>query len=173
MAEDVQRQPNGRFVKGHRRIAARVKGIPNKISRDLREGILDAAISHGADGNGKGGLSGCCDWLLRNHTKAFVPLLVRLLPLQVSGQVNHQTKLNVQIVSVPRGMFYNRAGELVPRGDPSLVIEHIADEVAARNHDEVENPTAMDAPPPPRDDAGTPVMQLRAVSDDDGGDSAA
>ena len=36
----------------------RVKGVQNKICRDLKNGLLDAAIEHGADGTGAGGLRG-------------------------------------------------------------------------------------------------------------------
>jgi hypothetical protein len=152
MEEQAQRQPNGRFAKGHRRISARVKGTPNRISRDLREGILDAAIAHGADGNGKNGLAGCCDWLLRSHTKAFVPLLVRLLPLQVSGEVVRHTKLHVTIQPIPRGSFYDKAGVLHP--PKGRCIEHSV-EVAATIDDltpPAEDPSAMNATPPACDD---------------------
>ena len=76
-ALDNQRTPTGQFKKGHVRIAARAKGTPNKMSRSVRDAVIEACVAHGADGEGDGGLQGCMDWLLRNHTKAFVPLLDR------------------------------------------------------------------------------------------------
>ena len=85
---------------------------------------------------GKDGLKGCASWLLREHTKAFVPLLVRLLPLQVSAQVTKHSKLTVNILPIPRGHFYNAEGELRP-GPSTRVIDHIADEVAAITIDDI------------------------------------
>jgi hypothetical protein len=32
----------------------RVKGLQNKITRDLKNGVMDAAILHGSDGHGEG-----------------------------------------------------------------------------------------------------------------------
>ena len=100
------------------------------------------------------------DWLLRNHTKAFVPMLVRLLPLQVSAQVAKQTKLQVNIVTVPRGYHYDAEGVLRPPRD--RVIEHNADDFPAITIDEVEKPTPHEASP-------SPVMQLNVVEDDGSG----
>jgi hypothetical protein len=49
----------------------RPKGSPNKISRVLREAILQAAEQHGNDGDGKDGLTGYCQFLAKDEPKAF------------------------------------------------------------------------------------------------------
>ena len=84
----------------------RVKGQANRITRDLRQAIIDAAVAHGSDGQGSGGLVGYCYFLAARHPKAFTGLLGKLIPLQVSGSV-HSVVEQVTIISVPAGHFLN------------------------------------------------------------------
>ena len=86
-------------------------------------------------------------------------MLVRLLPLQVSAQVAKQTKLHVNVITVPRGYHYDAEGVLRPPRD--RIIEHSADDIPAITIDEVEAPAPMNATP-----------ALHVVTDDDGGPSA-
>ncbi|MEY9493732.1 hypothetical protein [Bradyrhizobium elkanii] len=75
-------------------------GTVNRITRDLKLGIVDAAAAHGSDGAGAGGLTGYLLYLATEHPKAFAGLLGKMLPLQVSGRVD-ATIAAVNVVSVP------------------------------------------------------------------------
>lgn len=63
----------------------RVKGVPNKTTKLLREAILEAAEAVGEDGRGKEGLTGYLKRVATEDVKAFSSLLGRVLPLQVTG----------------------------------------------------------------------------------------
>ena len=67
----------GRFVKGHQRPPP---GPAMAIVRDLRRGIIEPAIRHGADGQGRGGLRGYLTFLAGEHPAAFARLLRRVVP---------------------------------------------------------------------------------------------
>ena len=60
----------------------RVKGVPNKVTRELKEMISEAL-------EGAGGV----DYLIAKadtHPAAFLALVGRILPLQVTGKVEHE-----------------------------------------------------------------------------------
>lgn len=78
----------------------RSMGTVNRITRDLKSGIVDAAAAHGSDGQGTGGLTGYLYWLAGQHPRSFSGLLGKLLPMQVSGHVA-ATVAAVNVVSVP------------------------------------------------------------------------
>lgn len=61
------------------------KSIPKKTSKHLKEALLEAAERVGKDGNGKDGLVGYCMFLALHHPKVFGPMLIRVMPLQVTG----------------------------------------------------------------------------------------
>ena len=46
--------------KGHRK-----KGTPNRMTRNFRDAMTESAVKHGLDGEGTGGLTGFCQWLLK------------------------------------------------------------------------------------------------------------
>lgn len=81
-------------------------GTVNRITSDLKLGIIDAAAAYGSDGRGAGGLTGYLFFLAGKHPKAFSSLLGKMLPLQVNS---HSTSLvgQVNIVSVPAGQHFN------------------------------------------------------------------
>ena len=82
----------------------RGRGIRNKIPQNLKQSIVDAAIAHGSDGHGRGGLTGYGFFLASRHPKAFAGLLGKLLPLQVDASVS--TVLTaVNILPVPAGSY--------------------------------------------------------------------
>lgn len=85
----------------------RPKGAVAKITRDLREGIIDAAVIVGSDGQGTGGLTGFLVDLAMNHKRAYASLLAKLLPMQASVDVNTNT-VGIQIVSIESGTFLSR-----------------------------------------------------------------
>lgn len=121
-AGDTTRKP-GTFAKGN---AGHPKpmGLVNKITRDLKSGIVQAAENHGSDGKGKGGLVGYLEFVAAKHPKAFVSLLGRLMPLQVSG--NAGTFIGkVQIVAIPQGQYLSAEAirELTPSLETDLASE--------------------------------------------------
>ncbi|WP_439407930.1 hypothetical protein ACNJX9_04370 [Bradyrhizobium sp. DASA03076] len=79
-------------------------GSRNRITRDLKQAVIDAAIAHGSDGHGRGGLTGYGFFLASRHPKAFAGLLGKLLPLQVDTTVTSVVSA-INIVSVPAGSF--------------------------------------------------------------------
>jgi hypothetical protein len=97
-------------------------GQINRITRDLKRGIVDAAAAYGSDGNGAGGLTGYLFHLADKHPKAFAGLLGKLLPLQVNGQINSVVG-QINIVSVPADTFLTQ--EDVRRMSPAApTIDH-------------------------------------------------
>ena len=71
--------------KGERR-GGRAPGVPNKMTTTLKDAILKAAELVGADGKGKDGLVGYLKDLAGNRKELFVPLLARVLPLQINAK---------------------------------------------------------------------------------------
>ncbi len=111
---------DGRFKPGHAGSGRRRAGTPNKITKDIKTGIIDAAVKHGFDGKGKDGLVGYCHFLASRHPKAFASLLGRLLPLQVSGDVKVGVT-EVKIVSVPPDRYLS--ADDIKKLYPSLALE--------------------------------------------------
>jgi hypothetical protein len=64
--------------KGHKRYGGRKKGTPNKIAGELREMVLTALNEAG----GVAYLRRCA----RSNPPAFLSLLGRILPMQISGE---------------------------------------------------------------------------------------
>ena len=61
------------------------KSIPKRTSKHLKEALLEAAERVGFDQKGKDGLVGYCMFLATQHPKVFGPMLIRVMPLQVTG----------------------------------------------------------------------------------------
>lgn len=102
----VRKKRKGTFVKNDpRKGKGRAPGQPNKTTRVLREAVILAAELSGSNGRGKDGLVG---YLLRcaKQPKVFVPLLSKMLPLQITG-LNGKP---VEIIS--SGMGVQKAAEL-------------------------------------------------------------
>jgi len=100
----------------------RPAGLVNRITRDLKVGITEAAALHGSDGAGAGGLTGYLLYLATEHPKAFAGLLGKLLPLQVSGRVD-TTIAAVNVVAVP-GDRYLTSEDMRRIGAPAPAIDH-------------------------------------------------
>lgn len=95
---------------------------PNKITQDLKQGIVGAAAELGYDGKGKGGLQGYLKMLAKDYPKQFTSLLGRVIPLQISatpgafiGQVN--------IVGVPADRYLSaeQIKALQPPDEPPII----------------------------------------------------
>jgi hypothetical protein len=91
-------RPNRR---GERR-GGRKAGTPNKVSGSLKEAILLAAEAVGADGKGKDGLLGYLTSLARRHPAIFVPLLGRVLPLQIDQKTEQKPVVRYETVEERR-----------------------------------------------------------------------
>ena len=63
----------------------RVKGVPNKTTRVLKEAILLAAERVGRDGKGQRGITGYLEHLAQREPASFASLLGKILPLQLTG----------------------------------------------------------------------------------------
>lgn len=83
----------------------RVKGQANRITRDLRQAIVDAASAYGSDGRGTGQLVGYLYFLAARHPKAFSGLLGKLMPLQFNGSFQSVIE-QVNIVAIPSDCYF-------------------------------------------------------------------
>jgi hypothetical protein len=111
----------------------RVKGVQNKICRDLKEGLLQSAILHGYDGAGEGGLIGFCLHLAERHPKIHGGLLAKLLPYNLNANVAGSGISTVNILGVPSGVHLTREQiERTRQGQPlTLDAEQMAQKPAA------------------------------------------
>jgi hypothetical protein len=67
----------------------RKKGVPNKVNALLRDAILEAATNAG----GKEGLVGYLEKQAMENPSSFLPLLGKVLPMQVAATVEtHMSK---------------------------------------------------------------------------------
>jgi hypothetical protein len=76
-----------RFKRGHRKRAGRKKGVPNKITRDLSEAIIAAAMASGYDKKGKDGLTGYFKRMADDDMKTFAVMLRAIMPRQVDANI--------------------------------------------------------------------------------------
>lgn len=67
----------------------RKKGVPNKTTAVLKDAIILAAEAVGQDGSGAGGLTGYLVHVAKSDVKAFAGLLGRVLPMQVTGDLDN------------------------------------------------------------------------------------
>lgn len=108
-----------RFQKGNR--AAAGKG-PNKLTQDIKQGIVAAAAAIGYDGNGLGGLQGYCEMLAEDYPKQFAGLLGRVIPLQINAQPGMFIG-QVNLVGVPsdRYLTAEQIKALQPPDEPPII----------------------------------------------------
>ena len=71
----------------------REKGTPNKITRLLKEAIPEALERLGSDGQGKDGIVGFLMVAAVTETAAYLRLLDRLLPYQITGANGTEIKM--------------------------------------------------------------------------------
>jgi hypothetical protein len=101
--------------------SGRRRGVTNKIPRNLKLSIIDAAVAYGSDGKGNAGLIGYLYFLAGSHPKAFAELLGRTLPYQINTN-SASTVGTVNIVSIPVGRFLDAAD--ISKLTPALVVEN-------------------------------------------------
>jgi hypothetical protein len=110
-------------AEGKGRNSGRQKGTPNKITRLLKEAIPEALERLGSDGKGKDGIVGFLMVAAVTETAAYLRLLDRLLPYQITGLDGGDVKLKytnkVEIVA-----RLKERGLPIP---PSLIDNDISD----------------------------------------------
>ena len=98
------------FRRGRKKTGGRQAGVPNKNTRLLREAVLLAAAAAGSE-TAKDGLFRYLKKVAKNKPAVFVPLLGRMLPLQVESQQPSKTEVTYRGVEEIRQ-------ELIRRGVP-------------------------------------------------------
>lgn len=96
-------------------------GAVNRITRDLKAGILNGAIAHGADGEGLGGLDGYLQMCAARFPKHYMHLLGKLLPLTLDADVNKTVVGVVNVVSIRSDNYMTR--EAIAKLAPVFEIE--------------------------------------------------
>lgn len=95
---------------------------PNKITSDLKQGIVGAAAEVGYDGKGEGGLQGYLKFLAEDYPKQFTSLLGRVIPLQINASPGAFIGA-VNIVGVPNDRYLTaeQIKALRPPEDPPII----------------------------------------------------
>jgi hypothetical protein len=101
----------------------RKRGTINKITRDLKEGVMAAAAACGYDGEGLGGVDGFLLMCAQRYPKHYLALLGKMLPLQSSAAIENNRIGSVNIISIPSGRFL-APEEIAKLQEPAPVIEH-------------------------------------------------
>lgn len=83
----------GSFKPGNPGGPGRQVGSVNKITADLKKGIIEAAVKRGSDGKGKDGLVGYLFWLARLEPRSFASLLGRLVPMHIIADEDPNTTM--------------------------------------------------------------------------------
>jgi hypothetical protein len=113
-----KRLDNLRFGPG----IGRPKGTLDKIGRDLKNGIIEAAVVHGANGSGAGGLGGYLLMCATLYPKAYMQLLGKLLPMNLTANTTSQAISTVKIISVEAGAQYSSEQlRALERGEANLI----------------------------------------------------
>jgi len=79
------------FQKGRQRTGGREKGVPNVVTRDSREAIVQALNAYGRDGKGKDGMVGFCLRLLDENVENGLTLLQLITPRQLHAEVTRHS----------------------------------------------------------------------------------
>jgi hypothetical protein len=68
-----------------KKTGGRKKGTPNKLTRAIKDAIIEAAELHGKDGKGKDGTVGYMLKLASEDPRTFAGLLGKAMPIQHEG----------------------------------------------------------------------------------------
>jgi len=86
-------KPGGGFAKGIKQNPGRQKGTPNRTTKMLKEALLIAANEAG--GGGKDGLVNYLTVCAIKYPQSFLPLLGRVLPLQIQDETGQRVEVAV------------------------------------------------------------------------------
>jgi hypothetical protein len=101
--------------------------VHNKLTRDIKEGIIDGAVAHGSDGKGKGGLNGYLTMCARLYPKQYMYLLGKLLPFVVRNTVDatlRVDKVNVVPIQSDRYVTAEQMLTLIPHTIEGSAVVH-------------------------------------------------
>lgn len=99
-----------------RKTGGRQKGTPNKVTRDIRQAVLDAVEALGADGEGTDGLRG---WLMQlggHKPEKLADLLGKIMPTQVTGEGGGPLSGEVRVTIVDAGSDARHPAATPPAG---------------------------------------------------------
>jgi hypothetical protein len=65
----------------------------NKLARELKECLIQAALEFGEDGKGKDGVVGLFKRMIANNMPVYGMLLSRVLPTQINAAVTHEVEI--------------------------------------------------------------------------------
>ena len=133
-ATGKKKRGNPAFVKGAHP-TGRSAGTPNKLSRAFKDALIFAAehSKHSEDGTLEGYLLHVAD----KHVELFVPLLGRLLPLQINARTQQTNKIvystvaEVRAALIAKGLAPERADLLLLGKVPTPV--QILGDVESKN----------------------------------------
>jgi hypothetical protein len=134
LIDSEDRDENGRFVIGHRQLAPSRAGKPNKITKALRERVLDG-FNDPNDPNGDG-ITTFVTELKRDFPPAAAGLLARIMPPHAEETPTIEYTRDILIVSVPSGLFFTKEAaaddykfEMVDTADGPQLTDKCASEV--------------------------------------------
>lgn len=90
----IVKDKKGRFAKGMKP-PGRAAGTPNRTTRILKEAVIMAAEQVGEDGKGKDALLGYLRNIARADFKTYTQLLLKVLPLQITGDAEKPVVLTL------------------------------------------------------------------------------
>jgi hypothetical protein len=102
----------------------RQKGNVAKVTRDLKAGIINGAIAHGADGEGLNGLDGYLQMCATRYPKQYMQLLGKLMPHVINADVSAPYIGAVNIVSIPSGRYLSQQ-DIERLREPPPQLEHV------------------------------------------------
>ncbi|BBB99001.1 hypothetical protein [Bradyrhizobium elkanii] len=98
------------FQKGVAPKYSRQKGVLNKVTRDIKNGIIEGAIQHGYDGKGKGGLDGYLRMCATKYPKQYMRLLARVLPYTITAEIESRALIaSINVIPIPADLFLTAA----------------------------------------------------------------
>ncbi len=98
----------GKPIKKGERRGGRKPGQPNHTTQVLKDAILMAASLSGYDKKGKDELVGYLKHIADDYPTSFVPLLGRVLPLQVNARVDRKEVVIYETVDEVRAEMASR-----------------------------------------------------------------
>ena len=99
-------------------------GQLNRVTRDLKEGLIEAAVNVGRDGAGTDGLVGFLEDTAIRHRKAFCGLLAKILPMQVTQEGGTTRIQTINVISVPTDNYLSTEDMERIRNQNRRTLEH-------------------------------------------------
>jgi hypothetical protein len=120
------------FKKGKPKTGGRKPGVPNKLTREIREAILSGGEQFGYDGKGKDGLPGYFRRLAGENSTAYAALIGKMLPMKITSTTSFTSRekdiiiRQLELRNIPVTHIFDQA--------PIPVLEQEAKEVGEKNN---------------------------------------